>query len=51
MSRLSDVAEHSSEVRQYMFKGVRTGSFHTKLISLMEPDSLVISELSFAMVS
>ncbi|XP_016405343.1 uncharacterized protein LOC107738148 isoform X2 [Sinocyclocheilus rhinocerous] len=30
MSRLSDVVEHSSETRQYMFKGVGTGSFHTK---------------------
>ncbi len=35
MSRRSDVVEHSSEVRQYMFKGVGTGSFHTKVISLM----------------
>ncbi|KAI2667745.1 Apolipoprotein L6 [Labeo rohita] len=30
MSRRSDVVEHSSEARQYMFKGAVTGSFHTK---------------------
>lgn len=30
MSRRSDIVEHSSEARQYMFKGVGTGSFHTK---------------------
>ncbi|XP_058617390.1 uncharacterized protein LOC131530878 isoform X3 [Onychostoma macrolepis] len=30
MSRRSDVVEHSSEARQHMFKGVGTGSFHTK---------------------
>ncbi len=35
MSRRSDIVEHSSEARQYMFKGVGTGHFHTKVISLM----------------
>ncbi|XP_073705368.1 uncharacterized protein apold1a [Garra rufa] len=29
MSRRSDVVEHSSEARQYVFKGAGTGSFHT----------------------
>ncbi|XP_016096763.1 uncharacterized protein [Sinocyclocheilus grahami] len=30
MYRRSDVDEHSSEARQYMFKGLGTGSFHAK---------------------
>ncbi|KAK9979140.1 hypothetical protein ABG768_012584 [Culter alburnus] len=32
MSRRSDAAEHSSEARQYMFKGVGTGSIHARNI-------------------
>lgn len=35
MSRRSDAAEHSSEARQYMFKGVGTGSIHARVIILM----------------